>query len=122
MRTVHHDITTGPPVTAMACGRLHSNCADVRRRFLPKAAEQQYLLSEFLKVLKACAHVCVLHGRSVSWISSLSSPQILYTFQDLTILLLMILSRVSEITIRSQKIDYDCIATRHNRTDQELHT
>ncbi|GFW96283.1 retrovirus-related Pol polyprotein from transposon 17.6 [Trichonephila clavipes] len=31
----------------------------------------------------------VLHGRSVSWISSLSSPQILYTFQDLTILLLM---------------------------------
>ncbi|GFU89314.1 retrovirus-related Pol polyprotein from transposon opus [Trichonephila clavipes] len=32
---------------------------------------------------------CSLHGRSVSWISSLSSPQILYTFQDLTILLLM---------------------------------
>ncbi|GFW02235.1 retrovirus-related Pol polyprotein from transposon 297 [Trichonephila clavipes] len=31
----------------------------------------------------------VLHGRSVSWISSLSSLQILYTFQDLTILLLM---------------------------------
>ncbi|GFV77320.1 retrovirus-related Pol polyprotein from transposon 17.6 [Trichonephila clavipes] len=31
----------------------------------------------------------VLHGRSVSWISSLSSPQILYTFQDLSILLLM---------------------------------
>ncbi|GFY29158.1 retrovirus-related Pol polyprotein from transposon 17.6 [Trichonephila clavipes] len=31
----------------------------------------------------------VLHGRSVSWISSLNSPQILYTFQDLTILLLM---------------------------------
>ncbi|GFT00576.1 retrovirus-related Pol polyprotein from transposon 17.6 [Trichonephila clavipes] len=31
----------------------------------------------------------VLHGRSVSWISSLSSPQILYTFRDLTILLLM---------------------------------
>ncbi|GFW21671.1 transposon Ty3-I Gag-Pol polyprotein [Trichonephila clavipes] len=31
----------------------------------------------------------VLHGRSVSWISSLSSPQILYTFQDLAILLLM---------------------------------
>ncbi|GFT15673.1 transposon Tf2-8 polyprotein [Trichonephila clavipes] len=159
------------------------------RRFLPKAAEQQYLLSEFLKVLKRCKqaladaallthpspsaplalHVdasdyaiggalhqvvdtelqplaffsrkltsseksysaydrellaiysairhfrymleardftvftdhkpltyafrqkvtSVLHGRSVSWISSLSSPQILYTFQDLTILLLM---------------------------------
>ncbi|GFU37442.1 retrovirus-related Pol polyprotein from transposon opus [Trichonephila clavipes] len=32
---------------------------------------------------------CSLHGRSVSWISSLSLPQILYTFQDLTILLLM---------------------------------
>ncbi|GFT66539.1 retrovirus-related Pol polyprotein from transposon opus [Trichonephila clavipes] len=31
----------------------------------------------------------VLHGRFISWISSLSSPQILYTFQDLTILLLM---------------------------------
>ncbi|GFV34052.1 retrovirus-related Pol polyprotein from transposon opus [Trichonephila clavipes] len=31
----------------------------------------------------------VSHGRSVSWISSLSSPQILYTFQDLTILQLM---------------------------------
>ncbi|GFS60878.1 retrovirus-related Pol polyprotein from transposon 17.6 [Trichonephila clavipes] len=31
----------------------------------------------------------VLRGRSVSWISSLSSPQILYTFQDLTVLLLM---------------------------------
>ncbi|GFV75049.1 retrovirus-related Pol polyprotein from transposon opus [Trichonephila clavipes] len=31
----------------------------------------------------------VLHGRSISWISSLSSPQVLYTFQDLTVLLLM---------------------------------
>ncbi|GFU25374.1 integrase catalytic domain-containing protein [Trichonephila clavipes] len=61
----------------------------------------------------------VLHGRSVSWISSLSSPQILYTFQDLTILLLMF-SRVSAITFPSQ-IDYDCIAETQ-QTDQELHT
>ncbi|GFV86948.1 integrase catalytic domain-containing protein [Trichonephila clavipes] len=62
----------------------------------------------------------VLHGRSVSWISSLSSPQILYTFQDLTILLLMFSLVFSAITFPSQ-IDYDCIAE-SQQTDQELHT
>ncbi|GFV40580.1 transposon Tf2-11 polyprotein [Trichonephila clavipes] len=78
--TVHHIITTGPPVTARP-RRLHPKLYDAvkplpdkvqavldykqqetvgslrkflgllnfYRRFLPKAAEQQYLLSEFLK-------------------------------------------------------------------------
>ncbi|GFY10754.1 retrovirus-related Pol polyprotein from transposon 17.6 [Trichonephila clavipes] len=41
--TVHHIITTGPPVTARP-RRLHLNYVSC-----PKAAEQQYLLSEFLK-------------------------------------------------------------------------
>ncbi|GFU15049.1 retrovirus-related Pol polyprotein from transposon opus [Trichonephila clavipes] len=68
----------------------------------------------------------VLHGRSVSWISSLSSPQILYTPQYCTLILTGsvtiadVLSRVSAITFPSQ-IDYDCIAETQ-QTDQELHT
>ncbi|GFV46079.1 integrase catalytic domain-containing protein [Trichonephila clavipes] len=62
----------------------------------------------------------VLHGRSVSWISSLSSPQILYTFQDLTILLLMFSLMFLQSPNPSQ-IDYDCIAETQ-QTDQELHT
>ncbi|GFX08741.1 retrovirus-related Pol polyprotein from transposon 17.6 [Trichonephila clavipes] len=63
----------------------------------------------------------VLHGRSVSWISSLSSPQILYTFQDLTILLLMFslvfLQSPSQVKLTMT------VFLRHNRLcDQELHT
>ncbi|GFX07235.1 hypothetical protein TNCV_2972121 [Trichonephila clavipes] len=59
----------------------------------------------------------VLHGRSVSWISSLSSPQILYTFQDLTILLLMF----SLVFLQSPSQVKCCIAETQ-QTDQELHT
>ncbi|GFW91589.1 hypothetical protein TNCV_4500091 [Trichonephila clavipes] len=61
----------------------------------------------------------VLHGRSVSWISSLSSPQILYIPGSDNIAA-DVLSRVSAITFPSQ-IDYDCIAETQ-QTDQELHT
>ncbi|GFU64953.1 hypothetical protein TNCV_3977501 [Trichonephila clavipes] len=61
----------------------------------------------------------VLHGRSVSWISSLSSPQILYIPGSDNIAA-DVLSRVSAITFPSQ-IDYDCI-DETQQTDQELHT
>ncbi|GFT31235.1 integrase catalytic domain-containing protein [Trichonephila clavipes] len=62
----------------------------------------------------------VLHGRSVSWISSLSSPQILYTFQDLTILLLM--PSLVFVQSPSQVKLTMTVLLRHNRLDQELHT
>ncbi|GFS89776.1 RT_RNaseH_2 domain-containing protein [Trichonephila clavipes] len=62
----------------------------------------------------------VLHGRSVSWISSLSSPQILYTFQDLTTYCLMFslvfLQSPSQVKLTMT------VLLRHKQTDQELHT
>ncbi|GFX17022.1 transposon Tf2-6 polyprotein [Trichonephila clavipes] len=139
------------------------------RRFLPKAAEQQYLLSEFLKgskenlasseksysaydrellaiysairhfryMLEARVSQCllttspslyafrqtsdkvVLHGRSVSWISSLSSPQILYTFQDLDNIAAMMFSLVFLQSPSQVKLTMT-VLLRHNRPDQEL--
>ncbi|GFU71194.1 hypothetical protein TNCV_2699091 [Trichonephila clavipes] len=64
----------------------------------------------------------VLHGGSVSWISSRSSPQILATFQDLTICAADVLSRVSAITFPRIKLTMTSVLLRHNRLFQELHT
>ncbi|GFY29810.1 hypothetical protein TNCV_1813841 [Trichonephila clavipes] len=60
----------------------------------------------------------VLPGRSVSWISSLSAPQILYTFQDLTILLLMF----SLVFLQSPSQVKLTMTVETQQTHQELHT
>ncbi|GFU75681.1 RT_RNaseH domain-containing protein [Trichonephila clavipes] len=70
----------------------------------------------FRQKVTKCSPTC----RSVSWISSLSSPQILYIILGSLTCAADVLSRVSAITFPSQ-IDYDCIAETQ-QTDQELHT
>ncbi|GFW80739.1 hypothetical protein TNCV_348421 [Trichonephila clavipes] len=59
----------------------------------------------------------VLHGRSVSWISSLSSPQNIVHIPG-SDNIADVLSRVSAITFPSQ-IDYDCIVETQ-QTDQSF--
>ncbi|GFS61016.1 RT_RNaseH domain-containing protein [Trichonephila clavipes] len=61
----------------------------------------------------------VLHGRSVSWISSQFTTNIVHIPGSDNIAA-DVFSRVSAITFPSQ-IDYDCIAETQ-QTDQELHT
>ncbi|GFV05315.1 transposon Tf2-9 polyprotein [Trichonephila clavipes] len=62
----------------------------------------------------------IRHFRSVSWISSLSSPQNIVHIPGSDNIAAYVLSRVSAITFPSQ-IHYDCIAETQ-QTDQELHT
>ncbi|GFS86417.1 retrovirus-related Pol polyprotein from transposon 297 [Trichonephila clavipes] len=113
------------------------------RRFLPKAAEQQYLLSEFLKGSKgkkdskplnwsseaitafqrckqALADAALLAHPSPSAPLALHVDASDYAIGGYDNIAADVLSRVSAITFPSQ-IDYDCIAETQ-QTDQELHT
>ncbi|GFS59794.1 uncharacterized protein TNCV_2806131 [Trichonephila clavipes] len=113
------------------------------RRFLPKAAEQQYLLSEFLKGSKgkkdskplnrsseaitafqrckqALADAALLAHPSPSAPLALHVDASDYAIGGSDNIAADVLSRVSAITFPSQ-IDYDCIAETQ-QTDQELHT
>ncbi|GFV82441.1 retrovirus-related Pol polyprotein from transposon 17.6 [Trichonephila clavipes] len=113
------------------------------RRFLPKAAEQQYLLSEFLKGSKgkkdskplnwsseaitafqrckqALADAALLAHPSPSASLALHVDASDYAIGGSNNIAADVLSRVSAITFPSQ-IDYDCIAETQ-QTDQELHT
>ncbi|GFW72704.1 retrovirus-related Pol polyprotein from transposon opus [Trichonephila clavipes] len=113
------------------------------RRFLPKAAEQQYLLSEFLKGSKgkkdskplncsseastafqrckqALADASLLAHPSPSAPLALHVDASDYAIGGSDNIAADVLSRVSAITFPSQ-IDYDCIAETQ-QTDQELHT
>ncbi|GFX44086.1 gag-pol polyprotein [Trichonephila clavipes] len=115
----------------------------IAERFLPKAAEQQYLLSEFLKGSKGKKDSKPLNWSSEAITAfqrckqaladaallahpSLSAPLALHVdASDYAIggsdnIAADVLFRVSAITFPSQ-IDYDCIAETQ-QTDQELHT
>ncbi|GFV24490.1 uncharacterized protein TNCV_3863881 [Trichonephila clavipes] len=122
-----------------------SPCAFVQKTnvSLPKAAEQQYFLSEFLKGSKskkdskplnwsseaitafqrckqALADAALLAHPSPSAPLALHVDASDYAIGGSDNIAVDVLSRVSAITFPSQ-IDYDCIAETH-QTDQELHT